>query len=83
MRSTLGAPFGGATRGGHHALDSAAVGLISPPNFGGGGGSAFEVSGSVYAGEPGLAPLSCPPTLNGARNNPADYLFRVLTQANK
>jgi len=41
MRSTLGTPFGGTTRGAHHAVDSEAFSLITPPNFGSGGGSCF------------------------------------------
>jgi hypothetical protein len=39
MSSTLGAPFGGTTRGGHQVFDPWTVSLITPPNFGGGGGS--------------------------------------------
>src|SRR6478735_8742194 len=39
ISSTFGAPFGGTTRGGHQVLDSLAVSLITPPNFGGSGGS--------------------------------------------
>ena len=38
MSNTLGAPFGGTTRGGHHGVDSEALSLITPPNSGGGGG---------------------------------------------
>ena len=41
MSSTLGAPFGGTTRGAHHGVDSEALSLITPPNFGSGGGSCF------------------------------------------
>ena len=41
MSSTLGAPFGGTTRGGHQGFDSEAFSLITPPNFGSGGGSCF------------------------------------------
>ena len=32
MSSTLGAPFGGTTRGGHQGFDSEALSLITPPN---------------------------------------------------
>ena len=39
MSSTLGAPFGGTTRGAHQGVDSEAFSLITPPNFGSGGGS--------------------------------------------
>jgi hypothetical protein len=39
ISSTLGAPLGGTTRGGHHGVDSDALSLITPPNFASGGGS--------------------------------------------
>jgi hypothetical protein len=39
MSNTLGAPFGGTTRGGHQGVDSEAFSSITPPNFGAGGGS--------------------------------------------
>jgi len=45
MSSTLGAPFGGTTRGAHQAVDSEAFSLITPPNAGSGGGSLFPVDG--------------------------------------
>ena len=35
MSNTLGAPFGGTTRGAHQAFDSEAFSLMIPPNFGG------------------------------------------------
>src|SRR6187401_1469201 len=53
MRSTLGAPFGGTTRGGHQGVDSEAFSLITPPNFGSGGGSCFPGIAVVASGEPG------------------------------
>src|SRR5271170_6997621 len=52
MRSTLGAPLGGTMRGGHHGVESVALSLITPPNFGGGGGSCFPSSEVVALGEP-------------------------------
>src|SRR2546430_8475734 len=58
MSSTLGAPFGGSTRGGQYGFDWAALRSILPPNFGGGGGSCFPSSVIVAAGEPGT-PLIC------------------------
>ncbi len=39
ISSTFGAPFGGITRGAHQGLDCSASSLITPPNFGSGGGS--------------------------------------------
>src|SRR5882724_9836592 len=54
MRRMLGAPFGGTTRGGHHGVDSEAFSLITPPNFGSGGGSCFPSMVVVAPGEPGV-----------------------------
>ena len=39
INSTLGAPFGGTTRGGEYGFDCAALGSMGPLNAGGGGGS--------------------------------------------
>ena len=58
MSSTLGAPLGGTTRGGHQGLESLELSLITPPNFGGGGGSCFPSIVVVALGEPGT-PTSC------------------------
>ena len=58
MSSTLGAPFGGTTRGGHQAFDSEAFSLITPPNFGSGGGSCFPLMVVVALGEPST-PVTC------------------------
>ena len=53
IRRTLGAPLGGTTRGGHQGLESLELSLITPPNFGGGGGSCFPSMVVVALGEPG------------------------------
>src|SRR6185295_10378962 len=53
MRSTLGAPFGGTTVGGHQAFDSEAFSLITPPNAGSGAGNCFPSMLVVALGEPG------------------------------
>src|SRR4029450_1150303 len=58
MSSTLGAALGGTTVGGHHGLESVAVSLMTPPNFGSGGGSCFPSMVVVAPGEPGV-PLVC------------------------
>ena len=58
MSSTLGAPFGGTMRGAHQAFDSEAFSLITPPNFGSGGGSCFPSMVVVASGEPGT-PVVC------------------------
>src|SRR5262245_55149483 len=46
ISSTLGAPFGGTTRGAHQGFDCSASSLITPPNFGSGG--AFRRSWSSH-----------------------------------
>src|SRR6478736_6128874 len=58
MSSTLGARFGGTTRGAHQACESEAFSLITPPNFGSGGGSCVPSMVVVALGEPGV-PLIC------------------------
>src|SRR5262245_8852802 len=58
IRRTFGAPFGGVTRGGHQGLDCSAPSLITPPNFGSGGGSCFPLMVVVALGEPGV-PVIC------------------------
>src|SRR5271156_2176098 len=58
MSRTLGAPLGGTTRGGHQGVESLALSLMTPPNFGGGGGSCLPSSEVVELGEPGT-PLNC------------------------
>src|SRR5579863_8712816 len=58
MSSTLGAPFGGTTRGGHQGFDSDAFSLITPPNAGSGGGSCLPGIVVVASGEPGT-PVTC------------------------
>ena len=58
MSSTFGAPFGGTTRGAHHGFDSEAFSLITPPNFGSGGGSCLPSIVVVAPGEPGV-PVVC------------------------
>src|SRR4249919_3229620 len=58
MSNTLGAPFGGTTRGAHQAFDSEAFSLITPPNFGSGGGSCFPSIVVVALGEPRV-PVTC------------------------
>src|SRR4029077_5419950 len=58
ISSTFGAPFGGPTEGGQYGLESAAVSLITPPNFGSGGGSCLPSMVVVALGEPGV-PVAC------------------------
>jgi hypothetical protein len=58
MSRTLGAPFGGTTRGAHQAVDSEAFSLITPPNAGSGGGRCFPSIVVAAPGEPGI-PVTC------------------------
>src|SRR5512143_840353 len=59
MSKTLGAPFGGTTRGAHHGFDCRASSLITPPNAGSGAGSCFPSIVVVALGEPGTPVVSC------------------------
>ncbi len=59
MSRTLGALFGGRTRGAHHGFDCSAPSLITPPNFGSGGGSCLPVMVVVALGEPGTPVICC------------------------
>src|SRR6185295_3815630 len=59
ISSTLGAPFGGTTRGAHQGLDSDAFCSITPPKFGSGGGSCFPSIVVVVPGEPGTPVVCC------------------------
>ena len=58
ISSTFGAPLGGTTRGAHQGLDCNASSLITPPNFGSGGGSCLGLTVVVALGEPRV-PVTC------------------------
>ena len=58
ISSTFGAPFGGTTRGAHHGLDCSAPSLITPPNFGSGGGNWVLGTVVVALGAPSV-PVTC------------------------
>src|SRR5262245_17642416 len=58
MSRMLGAPLGGTTRGGQYGFESTALSLITPPNFGSGGGSCFPLIVVVALGDPG-SPVVC------------------------
>src|SRR5215471_14319982 len=62
IRRMLGAPFGGTTCGGQYGFDWLACRLISPPNFGGGGGRYFPSMVVVALGEPGVPVVCCAST---------------------
>src|SRR5262252_4411835 len=52
MSSTFGALLGGTTRGAHQGFDWSAFSLMTPPNFGSGGGNCFPEIVVVAPGEP-------------------------------
>src|SRR6266446_2722662 len=58
IRRIFGACLGGTMRGAHHAFDWRASSLITPPNFGSGGGSCFPLMVVVAPGVPGV-PVVC------------------------
>src|SRR6516165_5078516 len=58
MSNTLGACLGGTTRGAHHAFDWAAFSLMTPPNFGSGGGNCLPEMVVVAPGDPST-PVTC------------------------
>ena len=60
MSNTLGAPFGGTTRGAHQGFDAEAFSSITPPNGGGGGGICFPVMVVVALGVPNSPVTTCP-----------------------
>src|SRR6266704_3068560 len=59
ISSTLGAPLGGTTLGGHQVFESVASSLITPPNAGGGGGSCAPLMVVVALGEPSTPVICC------------------------
>src|SRR5450631_1512141 len=59
MSSTFGALFGGTTRGAHQGFDCRAPSLITPPNFGSGGGSCLPSIVVVALGEPRVPSTCC------------------------
>src|SRR5512139_3728245 len=58
ISSTFGAPLGGTTRGAHQGLDCSAPSLMTPPNFGSGGGNWVLGTVVVALGEPRV-PVTC------------------------
>src|SRR4249919_523931 len=59
ISKTFGAPCGGTTRGAHQGFDCKAPSLISPPNFGSGGGSCFPSMVVVAPADPGVPWVCC------------------------
>src|SRR5438552_8078994 len=54
IRRMFGACLGGTMRGAHHIFDCRASSLMTPPNFGSGGGSCFPLMVVVALAEPGV-----------------------------
>src|ERR1700731_1724458 len=78
MSSTWGAPFGGTTCGGQYGLESLALRLMTPPNFGGGGGRYFPSIVVVAPGDPGTPVIGWPwPGCGSACSS--DGIFPVAT----
>src|ERR1700734_3094532 len=87
MSSTLGAPLGGTTRGGHQGVESLALSLITPPNFGGGAGSCLPSTVVVALAEPNVPVTTCAPTgatVNAAasRNTAASVMTPIFLDSN-
>src|ERR1700680_1937215 len=78
ISNTFGALFGGTTEGGQYGLESFASSLISPPNFGGSGGSCLPSRVIVALGEPGV-PVICWADAPGA----SDMHRRILDDDRK
>ena len=76
INRTLGAALGGTTRGAHHAVDCAALSLMTPPNFGSGGGSCFPLMVVVALGEPGT------PVVSWAKLDAATIVAAIATPHN-
>src|ERR1700750_363212 len=72
IKSTLGAPLGGTTRGGHQGVESLALVLMTPPNGGGTAGICFPSIVVVALGEP-----SCPVTTCALTG------WRIIVAANR
>ncbi len=66
MSRMFGAFFGGTMRGAHQAFDCRAPSLITPPNFGSGGGSCFPLMVVVALGEPDSPVVSISVLAEGA-----------------
>src|SRR5208282_2599403 len=77
----LGACFGGTTRGAHHDLDCKAFSLMTPPNFGSGGGSCVPSIVVVAPGEPGVPLISW--ALTGTAAGSTKNRRAMATHANK
>ncbi len=71
ISNTFGAPFGGTTRGAHQGFDCSASSLMTPPNFGSGGGSCLPSIAIVAPGEPGTPAVPC------ARTETVDQTIRL------
>src|SRR5512132_672852 len=78
IKSTLGAPLGGTTVGGQYGLESTAVSLITPPNFGSGGGICRPSIVIVALVEPGV-PVICWALLGTAVNMAVKVVRRDTT----
>src|ERR1035438_4577158 len=68
MSKILGASLGGTTVGAHHDFESAAFSLITPPNFGSGGGNCPPLMVVVALGAPMTPVVWTCAQLDGAKD---------------
>ena len=78
ISSTFGAPFGGTTRGAHQGFDCSASSLITPPNFGSGGGSCLPLMVVVALGEPSVPVTCCAPACAAPKNTTATAVTKAV-----
>src|SRR5271170_6676134 len=71
IRSTLGAPLGGTTRGGHQGVESLALSLITPPNCGGASGICLPLIVVVASAWPNVPVTCCAVAVVAASRNTA------------
>jgi hypothetical protein len=77
INSTLGAPLGGTTVGGHHGFEVVAFSVIVPPNLGSGAGIWLPGIVVVAPGEPSVPVMVC------AVRGPTVTMHAAATQAAK
>ena len=78
----LGAPLGGTMRGGHQGVEFRASSLITPPNFGAGGGNCLPLIVVVAPGEPSL-PVTCWAMAGKAANKAAKRMTAIAVDFNR
>src|SRR5262245_48150101 len=77
ISNTLGAPWGGTTRGAHQYFDCSASSSITPPNVGSGGGSCLPSIVVVALGDPDV-PVTCCAMTGAAVSMTATMRVRIV-----